>query len=653
MKTRKSSRTYRLLALTTGLAVATALLAAPAASAAPKKPPAATTAAANPVQQLNTPLPSPPIGAIKPQQPSRTNAPGSSRAAASPSAQAATPNALAAAALPPAKTFGAVGKSTTLVLYDTTGDFGWLGELYAMGAGTLASHFGQVTAEPIGSYVAGQMANFTATIYVGSTYNEPIPAAFLTDVRNGTKPVIWAGSNIWQLASDPTSTAAVQLKYGWDPSTSYYDTVDQFTSVAYNTSKLTRSALNGPLLVPHITGTTVTTLASAPCTTTANASKPCDGIAQVPAGATSVPWAIQSANLTYLSEIPLSYISESDRYLAFADLLYPALNPTATVVRRAMVRLEDVNPGTSDPTQLRQIADYLFAQKVPFSVAVIPSYRNPLGVDNNGVAQSLDISSTTNAQVSAFNSALKYMQTKGGSLIQHGTTHQFNTALNPYNAQSGDDFEFYTAHCSTTQGGPLDPNGCPDTDWVVQTGPVPGDSQAAAASKVTTGKAMFARAGLITPTIFETPHYSASGPDYAGFRQVYTTRYEREQFFSGQLSGAPLNYSRLFGQFFPYTVNDIYNTKVLPEDLGNFEPVAVGNNPPRLAADIVNNARAELAIRQGVASFFYHPYYEPAAGTPTSPATAPLAATSPLAAIVTGIKGLGYTFVSSATVAAG
>jgi uncharacterized protein YdaL len=646
---RRTSRTYRLLALTTGIAVATALLAPPVASAAAKKP-AAPTAHSRNSEQLNTPLPAPPIGAIKPQQPSRAKAPSSSKAAAGLSAQAATPSALAAAALPPAKTFGAAGNATTLVLYDTTGDFGWLGELYAIGAGTLASHFGQVTAQPIGSYTAGQMARFTATIYVGSTYNEPIPAAFLNDVRAGTTPVIWAGSNIWQLTSDATTTAAVQLKYGWDPSTSYYDTVDQFTSVAYNTSTLNRSALSGPLLIPHITGT-VTTLASAPCTTTANASKPCDGIAQVPAGATSAPWAIQSSNLTYLGEIPLSYISESDRYLAFADLLYPALNPAAPVVRRAMVRLEDVNPGTSDPAQLRQIADYLFAQKVPFSVAVIPSYRNPLGVDNNGVAQSLDISSTGNAKVSAFNSALKYMQTKGGTLIQHGTTHQFNTALNPYNAQSGDDFEFYTAHCSTTQGGPLDPNGCPDSDWVVQTGPVPGDTQAAAATKVTTGKSMFARAGLNTPTIFETPHYSASAPDYLGFRQVYTTRYEREQFFSGQLSGAPLNYSRLFGQFFPYTVNDVYNTQVLPESLGNYEPVAVGNNPPRLAADIVNNAKAELSVRQGVASFFYHPYYETTGAT--SPATAPLAATSPLAAVISGIKGLGYTFVSPAAVAAG
>src|SRR5437764_10468758 len=37
----------------------------------------------------------------------------------------------------------------TLVVYDTTSDYGWLGELYATGADNHASHFGAVTAEPI------------------------------------------------------------------------------------------------------------------------------------------------------------------------------------------------------------------------------------------------------------------------------------------------------------------------------------------------------------------------------------------------------------------------------------------------------------------------------------------------------------------------
>ena len=102
---------------------------------------------------------------------------------------------------------GAVRIRHALVVYDTTDTWGWLGELYAMAAGNLASHFGEVTAEPVADYVAGQVNDYTATIYLGSTYNEPVPAAFLNDVLSTTHPVIWAGDNIWQLTGTEGSAA--------------------------------------------------------------------------------------------------------------------------------------------------------------------------------------------------------------------------------------------------------------------------------------------------------------------------------------------------------------------------------------------------------------------------------------------------------------
>ena len=64
-------------------------------------------------------------------------------------------------------TWGGLGSATALVVYDTTDTWGWLGELYAMAAGNLASHFGKVTAEPVVNYVAGQVNDYTATIYLG------------------------------------------------------------------------------------------------------------------------------------------------------------------------------------------------------------------------------------------------------------------------------------------------------------------------------------------------------------------------------------------------------------------------------------------------------------------------------------------------------
>ena len=541
--------------------------------------------------------------------------------------RSATTAAVAAPAA--ARTFGGPGLARTLVLYDGSGEYGWLGEFYGLAAGTLASHFGQVTAEPVSSYVAGQIEDHTATVYLGSTYNEALPAALLHDVTTTAKPVIWSGFNVWQLsgASGSAQSAAFQARYGWDPSTSYLDTTDRMTTVSYKGQTLTRSTLNASgVLSPHILDpAAVTVLARANCTDSAGVAVACAPIAQ--ATGTSLPWAIRSANLTYLGELPFPYMTESDRYLAFADLLFPALAPTAASSKRAAVRLEDVDP-TEDPQALRRIADYLSSQRVPFTVGVIPEYRDPNGEFTGGTPQTIRL-----AQTPQVVSALKYMQTKGGTLIQHGTTHQFGTLVNPYNGVSGDDFEFYRARCSATQNPPYQfRDGCEITDWVILQGAVPGDSTAWAESRVRSGRALFGAAGLSTPTIFETPHYSASAADYAGMRQVYSTRYERELFFGGLLSGAT-DPSRVFGQFFPYTVHDIYGTRVLPENLGNYEPIIYNNNPPRSAADVVANARANLVVTQGVASFFFHPDY-------------PL---SDLQQIVTGIKGLGYTFVPAAS----
>ena len=77
----------------------------------------------------------------------------------------------------------------------------------------LASHFGSWTAMPVASYQTGQLKQYTAAIYVGSTYDEPLPTAFLDDVYATTTPVIWAYDNIWQLTARYPNFSSV---YGWN-----------------------------------------------------------------------------------------------------------------------------------------------------------------------------------------------------------------------------------------------------------------------------------------------------------------------------------------------------------------------------------------------------------------------------------------------------
>ncbi|MFC4067031.1 DUF2334 domain-containing protein [Actinoplanes subglobosus] len=484
------------------------------------------------------------------------------------------------------------GTAKTLVLYDTTGDYGWLGEVYATQVANLSSHFGSWTAAPVTAYKSGDLNNHTALIYLGSTYDEPLPAAFLTDVAATTKPVIWVRDNVWQL----TKLDGFAAKFGF--TSGLYDFAD-VAEVTYKDRTLTRGADNksGLMNLSVTDAAKVTTLAAA---------KRADG--------TTLPWAVRSGNLTYVGEIPFSYVTHDDRYLIFADLLFDALAPKTAERHRALIRIEDIGPD-SDPDELKAIADYLSSQKVPFSVAVYPRYRDPKGALNDGKAEDYTL-----AKKPLVVAALKYMQAKGGTLLMHGYTHQYGSVANPYDGVSANDFEFFMAH--------VDAN-----DRVIYDGPVKEDSVAWATARMVASGAVFAATGLGTPKIFEFPHYAASPADYQAANTLFGKRYDRGLYFPGVLTGAKYDYPRQFGQFFPYTVRDVYGSVVVPENIGNVEPDAYNGHPPRLPADLVASAERNLVIRDGVASLFYHGYL----------------GTDYLKQLVPGIIKAGYTFVSAET----
>jgi uncharacterized protein YdaL len=488
------------------------------------------------------------------------------------------------------------GTAKTLVLYDTTGQYGWLGEVYATQTANLSSHFGSWTAAAVSGYKAGDLNAYTAVIYLGSTYDEPLPAAFLADVTATSKPVTWVYDNIWQLTNADTGFAA---KYGF--SSGLFDFAD-VTEVDYKGKKLARDTANksGIMNLSITDASKVTTLATA-----------------VRPDGTTFPWAVRSGNFTYVGEIPFSYVTSDDRYLAFSDLLFDALAPNTAERHRGLVRIEDVGPD-ADPAELRAVADYLFSQGVPFSVAVYPRYRDPLGVQNNGKAQ--DYTLLNKPKVVA---ALKYLQAKGGTLIVHGYTHQYGKVANPYDGVSANDFEFYRAHIDASNS-------------VIYDGPVAEDTTKWASSRILAAELIFAAAGLGTPTTFEFPHYAGSAVDYAAVNSLLGKRYDRGLYFPGVLTGAKFDYTRQFGQFFPYPVRDVYGSVVIPENIGNVEPDAFNNHPPRLPADILASADRNLVVRDGLASFFYHPYL----------------GTDYLKTLITGIKAQGYTFVSGDSVVA-
>ena len=512
---------------------------------------------------------------------------GTGAAALDATPQAASPGAAALGAAP----FAAAAASgpSTLVLYDTTNTYGWLGELYAIMAANLSSHFGTWTALPVVSYTAGLLNGYTACVYIGSTYGEPLPTAFLADVyAAAATKIIWIYDNIWQLTALYPGFAA---RFGWQPWVFDNSTVAQ---VSYKGQSLKRYSANGAGIMTYSTlGSAVTVLAQA-----------------VRADGTSFPWAVRSGNLTYIGENPFVYMSEGDRYLILADLLFDALAPATATQHRALVRFEDIHPLT-DTAALTSAADWLYANKIPFGFHVTTRYLDPNGY-YTGVPEDVLLRTQT-----AMVSAIKYMQRRGGVMICHGYTHQYSNVINPYTAVTGDDCEFYRI---TSSNGVLS-----------YIGPLPPDTSSSwSQGRFSSFNQELAACGLRPPSLVTFPAYAASAYGYQAAARTFATRAERSLYFKGVLAGGAIDYTRLAGQFFPYTVRDVYGSRVLADTLGGIDPSSYFGIPPRLPADIIADAQRTLVVRDGYASFFYNPEDT----------------LSYLQQTVTAVKALGYQFIS-------
>jgi uncharacterized protein YdaL len=235
-----------------------------------------------------------------------------------------------------------------LVLYDTTGSWGWLGGTYVNQLVALTGHLGGWVAHPVAGYLPGELNRYRGVVYLGSTYDEPIPGTFLDDVLATGKPVLWANDNIWELTGRVKDFSA---RYGFTYKGFDHGSVDK---VVYHGTTLTRDPSNDSgVMDDWITNTSkVTVLATA-----------------VREDGSTFPWALRSGNLTYVGEIPLSYVSDSDRYLAFADLLYDVLAPESAARHQNLLRVQGVG-NDPDPARLRAVVADLYGR--PPSLPTVP-----------------------------------------------------------------------------------------------------------------------------------------------------------------------------------------------------------------------------------------------------------------------------------------
>jgi uncharacterized protein YdaL len=415
----------------------------------------------------------------------------------------------------------------------------------------LLGHFGlSGTLMPIERYRAGDLAQHRCAIVVGVDQRAvAYPAALLGDVRGGSRPVFWIAGHLAELVRDPDFAAKIGFRLGGTAM------LTGFESVAYKGQSLLKgepSLFPLEILDPSKTRVLATAMRK---------------------NGTAKPYILHSGSFWYCADSPFAFAEEGDRYLVFCDLLHDFLGIQHHEGHQALVRIEDVSID-SDPQELRALADLLYDKRIPFQVSLIPIFKDPTAKE--------EIYLSDRPQIVR---ALRYMVTRGGTVVMHGVTHQ-------YRGTSADDYEF----------------------WDEQSGkPAAGDSPPLIAEKLRLGLGECFRNGLY-PLTWETPHYVASERAYRTFARYFSSSYER-------LSAVD---NAEAGYYCPYTTVDRYGRFIIPENLGFIDV-----EDPR-PEELLRHAARMQVVRDGVASFYFHPFV----------------GLNYLEQLTAGIAKLGYEFIS-------
>jgi len=512
-----------------------------------------------------------------------------------------------------------------LALYDAPvgSAYDKLGYAYTIMLRNLLGHFdAQVDMLPVSQYTAGKVNGYDATFYLGAFYDNPLPAAFLSDAATTTKTMVWFKYNLWQLSGNAaynfTANKGIQFNglrgmnavpSAADANPGFFDTVKykNLDFVKYYSYDSGKNVINAD---PDIGVAAVADATKASVLVNiANAKT-----------AETAPYVTRSGNFWYVADLPFSFIGPRDRYLVFTDLLHDMLGVQHAESHKALVRLEDVGAMVSVQA-MKTLSDYLSSKKVPYSIATIPRYVDGLGVYNGGVRQEVNLSQATNLK-----KALDYARQRGAEIVMHGFTHQYGTMRNPHTGVSGDDYEFWN---------------------IVDNSPFPEDSIAWAGGRLYNGLQDL-RANGYTPVAWEAPHYHTSALTARTAPSLFATTYQRVVYFTADKPNffAPVAKDFSVGQFYPYIIRkDYYGQYVLPENLGNIEydisTIDPTSNYNYTADDILTNAKFALAVRDGFASYFFHPFWlEPDLGVPGF---------EDFKKTVEGITQLGFTWVAPST----
>ncbi|MBL0385075.1 polysaccharide deacetylase family protein [Tumebacillus sp. ITR2] len=248
----------------------------------------------------------------------------------------------------------------------------------------------------------------------------------------------------------------------------------------------------------------------------------------------------------------LRYTAFGELSFAIADSLFDFFGVDVKPLHEAYVRIEDIHPMRS-PEEIRNITDFLSGEGIPFLLGVIPIYQN--GGERVVLSDRPELVQ-----------ALQYAQSKGGTIIQHGTTHQY------YLSETGEGYEFW----DSANKGPI-----PDEDTYIT-------------DKLELGLKVLLENKLY-PVAFEPPHYAMTRHGYE-----IAARY-----FSTVVGNLQITDTSFVTMEPPYGITNSYQGGLTfyPENGGY-----VYEEHPSVVPEMLANMKKVEIVRRSQTGFFFHSY---------------------------------------------
>lgn len=270
-------------------------------------------------------------------------------------------------------------------------------------------------------------------------------------------------------------------------------------------------------------------------------------------GTNYYPLVVNQGNFWYISVLDDNVILQ---YI-FSDILNDIFQKTKFAPSQTFIRIEDVHPFT-DQKKLRAIADYLYSEKIPFIIALIPTYVNPV---TNYI--------TTLSDKKDFVQTILYMQKRGGSVILHGYTHQ-----NQKGSTTGEGYEFWDH---------------------INNSPLNLDINQYINDRIGKGLSSCVSNGIY-PLGFEAPHYAMDSTGYLAIKKYFST-------YVGEFQSSDVHFTT---SLFSYKLYDTkYFNKFIPENLGYIDPT-----DKMTVANMQENFRMVSIVRGYSAGMFFHPFLD-------------------------------------------